>query len=122
MEWKEILASPAVVAIVSGILAGAFALLGAWAQSRSGREVERHRFRHDIGALTAQERLRAHVEIARKLTEAYRKKMNQDGDPRKALNDAKNFYYDNRFFFSSELGKALALFHDRWKWMTGDGS
>lgn len=104
---EEFLSSPALIALVSGLVTGGFTLLATRREAGASRALERHRFRYEIGRMAAERRLLAYIELAAKLATAYRKKTTTDWEKKEwvtPLHDAKNFYYDNRFFFSSRLG------------------
>jgi hypothetical protein len=73
------------------------------------REVERHRFRHEIGHVAARERMTAYMKLGELATRTYRKTMGGGDwkDPQVvaaalgARNEAKNYFYDHHYFFSS---------------------
>jgi hypothetical protein len=109
MKVEGILASPAVLTAVAGLLSIISAFVGARIQRGIGRQIERDRFRHDIAAKTAEMRLTAHKELASLLAQAYRDKRNSAAPAPNSLNTFKNYYYENRYFFSNELGDAFRL-------------
>ena len=107
--------SPFLVALVSGLLAGGFTLAATRRETKASRALERHRFRYEIGRMAAERRLGAYVELAALLATAYRKKTTTDWEKKEwvsPLHDAKNFYYDHRFFFSPECGGAFRSLAD----------
>jgi len=95
------------VALATGLVSIVSGMIGARIQRSHGRELERDRFRHDIASRTAEARLTVHTELAAKVADAYRKTINRGGDHNHPLDSAKNYYYDNRFFFSRDLGNAF---------------
>jgi hypothetical protein len=105
-----ILRSPVVVALVSGLLAGGFTLWATRRNTAASRSLERHRFRYEIGRMAAEKRLDAYCRLAGLVSEAYRKKTTLDWKLKEwvaPVNAAKNFYYDNRYYFSAALGGAF---------------
>lgn len=107
METTSFWQSNAFVALIGMVTALIAVWIGAKLQRGQGREVERDRFRHDVASQTAEERLKAYVELAKKVALAYRTKVNAQSGAQTALDEAKNFYYDNRFFFSNTAGSAF---------------
>ena len=111
MDLSEILMSPLVVTLLTGLLTGVVGLvgtsLGARIQRTHDREVERDRFRHDIASRTAEVRLIVYRELAAKVAATYREKVNWGPRAKDLLNETKNHYYDHRFFFSPALGQAF---------------
>ncbi len=107
MSAIDVLQSPAVTTLIGclGVIAGTG--IGAWIQRGHGRELERDRFRHEVATRTADERLKVYIQLAAKVAEAHRAKMNSQPTVQQLLDSAKNYYYDNRFFFSSRLGAAF---------------
>ncbi len=111
MDYLEVIvSSPALVALFSGLAAGMFTLAATRRQSKASRSLERHRFRYEIGRMAAERRLSAYIELAELVADAYRKKTTTDWEKKEwvaPLNDAKNYYYDHRFFFSKRLGSTF---------------
>jgi len=111
MDWFEwILSSPALIALVSGLLAGGFTLAATRRETSASRALERHKFRYEIGRIAAEKRLCAYTDLAARLATAYRKKTTTDWEKKEwvaPLHEAKNFYYDHRFYFSVDLGRAF---------------
>lgn len=105
-----VLSSPVLIALISGLMAGGFTLAATRRSTDASRSLERHKFRYEIGRMAAEKRLAAYVMLAAMVSEAYRKKTTLDWALKEwvvPLNDAKNYYYDNRFYFSRELGAAF---------------
>jgi hypothetical protein len=110
MDVVEILKSPAVVALISGLLAGGFTLAATRRTTDASRSLERHKFRYEIGRMTAERRLDGYCTLAALVSTAYRKKTTTDWSLKEwvaPLYDAKNYYYDNRYYFSTALGTAF---------------
>ena len=105
-----ILSSPVLVALVAGLMAGGFTLAATRRNTEASRSLERHKFRYEIGRMTAERRLEAYCALASKVSEAYRKKTTIDWNLMEwvePLNHAKNYFYDNRYYFSGDLGNAF---------------
>lgn len=107
MDIVQVLETPSAIAAVTGTASLLSVIAGAVIQRGIGKDVERDRFRHDIACRTADVRLTAHKDLTLVVSKAYRDKRNCSSDAQQALLDAKNFYYDNRYFFSPQLGTAF---------------
>ncbi len=116
-----------VAALVAGALTVVWGVIAAWINRSTAtkietlrndltqitqRAIEQHRFRHEIGQFTAQERLSAYVRLGELVTDAYRERTTHDWKnaaemaiARDRLNDAKNFFYDRHYFFTDALSK-----------------
>lgn len=112
MEYGLLLAFfVSVFAIIGSVVGSYFA---SRFQLRSGSVIERSRFRHDIGQLTAKHRLDRHLELLTRANDATREAANSASPKAKAsakaedmYNDFRNFFYDNSLFWSEELKSAL---------------
>ena len=106
--------STVLAAILSGaagaVIGGVFTLVATRRAGMSSRSLERHKFRYEIGRITAEKRLEAYIALASLACCAYRTRFSTDwetGEWKQSYHEFVNYFYDNRYFFSRSLGEAF---------------